>query len=92
VDLSTREAEVLWLETHHLTTAETVSRLRVSEHTVRTLRRRAHAKIGVERKEEAFLWAVDHSACCLARALYTSQLLGPWARSTMPGDPSLLPD
>jgi DNA-binding NarL/FixJ family response regulator len=60
VGLSPREAEVLALIAHGLTNKDIAERAYVSPNTVKTYIRSAYRKIGVERRTQAILWAMDN--------------------------------
>ncbi len=58
--LSPREAEVLALIAHGLTNNEIAERAYVSPNTVKSYIRSAYRRIGVERRTQAVLWALDN--------------------------------
>jgi two-component system, NarL family, response regulator LiaR len=58
--LSSREAEVIALIASGLTNQEIAERACVSHNTVKTYIRSAYHKIGVERRSQAVLWAVEN--------------------------------
>lgn len=58
--LSPREAEVLALIANGLTNKDIAQRAFVSPNTVKTYIRSAYRKIGVERRSQAILWAIDN--------------------------------
>jgi two-component system, NarL family, response regulator LiaR len=58
--LSSREAEVIALIASGLTNQEIAERACVSLNTVKTYIRSAYQKIGVERRSQAVLWAVEN--------------------------------
>ena len=58
--LSPREAEVLALIAHGLTNKDIAERAYVSPNTVKTYICSAYRKIGVERRPQAILWAMDN--------------------------------
>ena len=58
--LSPREAEVIALITQGLSNQEIADRAFVAINTVKTYIRSAYRKIGVERRTQAVLWAVDN--------------------------------
>ena len=58
--LSPREAEVLALIANGLTNKEIAERAFVSVNTVKTFIRSAYRKIGVERRTQAVLWALEN--------------------------------
>jgi two-component system, NarL family, response regulator LiaR len=58
--LSSREAEVIALIASGLTNQEIAERACVSLNTVKTYIRSAYHKIGVERRSQAVLWAVEN--------------------------------
>ena len=58
--LSPREAEVLALIANGLTNKDIAERAFVSPNTVKTYIRSAYRKIGVERRSQAILWALDN--------------------------------
>jgi two-component system, NarL family, response regulator LiaR len=60
VGLSSREAEVLALITRGLTNQEIAERAHVSGNTVKSYIRSAYRKIGVERRTQAMLWAMQN--------------------------------
>lgn len=58
--LSSREAEVIALIASGLTNHEIADRAYVSLNTVKTYIRSAYRKIGVERRPQAILWAMEN--------------------------------
>jgi len=58
--LSSREAEIIALIARGLTNQEIADRAYVSLNTIKTYIRSAYRKIGVERRSQAVLWAVDN--------------------------------
>ena len=58
--LSPREAEVLALIANGLTNKDIAERAFVSPNTIKTYIRSAYRKIGVERRSQAILWALDN--------------------------------
>ena len=58
--LSPREAEVIALITQGLSNQEIADRAFLAINTVKTYIRSAYRKIGVERRTQALLWAVDN--------------------------------
>ena len=58
--LSPREAEVLALIANGLTNKDIAERAFVSANTVKTYIRSTYKKIGVERRTQAVLWALEH--------------------------------
>jgi DNA-binding CsgD family transcriptional regulator len=59
--LADREAEVLRLVAHGLTSAQVAEQLVISRLTVNTHLRNIYAKIGVNTRAGAARWAVEHS-------------------------------
>ena len=59
-DLSARERDVLELIAAGLSNQEIAERLYVSINSVKTYIRAAYRKIGVERRSQAVVWAVQH--------------------------------
>ena len=60
VGLSPREAEVLALITQGLSNQEIANRAYLSINTVKTFIRSAYRKIGVTKRTQAVIWAIDH--------------------------------
>lgn len=60
VGLSSREAEIVALITRGLTNQEIAERAHVSANTVKSYIRSAYRKIGVERRTQAMLWAMQN--------------------------------
>ncbi len=60
VGLTPREAEVLALIAHGLSNNEIAQRAHVSPNTVKSYIRSAYRRIGVERRTQAVLWALDN--------------------------------
>ena len=58
--LTPREAEVLSLIAHGLSNTEIAERAFVSPNTIKSYIRSAYRKIGVERRTQAVLWAIDN--------------------------------
>jgi len=58
--LSSREAEILALITRGLTNQEISERAHVSPNTIKSYIRSAYRKIGVERRTQAMLWAMEN--------------------------------
>jgi len=58
--LSSREAEILALITRGLTNQEISERAHVSANTIKSYIRSAYRKIGVERRTQAMLWAMQN--------------------------------
>lgn len=58
--LSPREAEVLALITHGLSNQEIAERAYVSPNSIKSIIRSAYRKIGVQRRTQAVLWALDN--------------------------------
>jgi NarL family two-component system response regulator LiaR len=58
--LSPREAEILALITHGLTNPDIAARAFVSINSVKTYIRSAYRKIGVERRSQAVVWAMNN--------------------------------
>jgi two-component system, NarL family, response regulator LiaR len=58
--LSSREAEILALITRGLTNPEIAERAYISNNTVKSYIRSAYRKIGVERRTQAMLWAMQN--------------------------------
>ena len=58
--LSSREAEVLALIARGLTNVEVAERAHLSTNTIKTYIRAAYRKIGVQRRPQAILWALEN--------------------------------